>query len=439
VIDTLYAGKAVLQTHMRLLLAERYQENQQLDAWRRVLQRAYDDARGLSDIGLRARATCAWAAQFTEREDAARALSAIDEVLPSLLAHPEQTDAIATCLQLESRAAARSGDTSRAVRSAEQAVTLEEQRGATANRLYAAVTTLAFARVAAAQFGAAGVAYGRAAALLEPQGLANTVRHAVLLNNWSAMLQNAGQYVEAERVARQAVEMARRADAENGASLTMLATWASALSATGAFSEAGRAIDESLTKARAAGSVPRLFNTLGQAIVAATESGDLVRANGFLAEARQALPLDASAVTRGTLELVEGRVALARGDAARAADWTRSALDSFSASSPTQASLVPTQTFLARCLNAAGRFSEALSFAERSRATAAARLGDLPHSSVVGTALLEVAAARSGLGDVDGARSAVAEALAHLVPTVSPVAPSTLRAEQLRTTLEARR
>src|SRR5262245_21204322 len=70
VVDTLFASDPVLRTHMLLLVADRYQENQQFDAWRRVLQRAYDDARGLRDVGLRARATCAWAAQFIESEEA---------------------------------------------------------------------------------------------------------------------------------------------------------------------------------------------------------------------------------------------------------------------------------------------------------------------------------------------------------------------------------
>jgi tetratricopeptide (TPR) repeat protein len=435
VVDTLFDSDPVLRTHMLLLLAERYQENQQFDAWRRVLQRAYDDARGLRDVGLRARATCAWAAQFTEGEEAGRALRAIDDVLPLLLAQPEQSDAISTCLQIESLAAKRTGDTVRALRSAQRAVSLEEQRGATANRVYSAVMNLASAYVAAKRFGAASDAYRRASALIEPQGLAGSVRHAVFLNNWSVMLQNAGQHAEGAAVAKQAVEMARRADSENGASLTMLGTWANALAATGGFDDAEAAIDESLVKARAAGSVPRLFTTLVQAIILATESGDLPRAERLLAEARQTPRPDLGAVTRGNLELSEGRVALARGEEAGAVAWTRRALDSFASLGPNQTSLLSTQTFLARCLNGAGQFAEALTYAERSLVMATERLGDMKHSSTVGAAQLEVATARYGLGDVDVARTAVAQAIEHLLATVGPNGPHTLRAERLRASL----
>jgi len=432
VVDKLFASNPVLRTHMLLLLADRYQENHQYDAWRRVLQRAYDDARGLRDVGLRARATCAWAAQFTEGEEAGRALSAIDEVLPPLFAQPEQSDAISACLQIESRAAGHSGDTARALRSAQRALILEERRGAAATRVYPAVMYLAAAQVAAKQFAAANDAYRRASALIEPQGLTGSLQHAVFLNNWSVMLQNAGQYVEAAAVAKQAVEMARRADSENGASSTILSTWAGALTATGGFDDAASAIEEALVKARAAGSVPRLFNSLGLAIILATESGDLPRAERLLAEARHTQHSDSSPVTRGSLELSEGGVALARGDATGAVAWTRRALDSFASVGPNQASLLTTQTFLARSLNAAGQFGEALTYATRSLATATERLGDVKHSSSIGAAELEVAAARYGLGEVDVARMAVTQAIEHLLASVGPNGPHIRRAERLR-------
>ncbi|MDH4066820.1 MAG: hypothetical protein OEW19_20660, partial [Acidobacteriota bacterium] len=401
--------------------------------WRRVLQRAYDDARGLDDMGLRAYATCAWAGQFAEREEAQKALDAVAEVLVSLPSGPDDADATAVCLQMESLAANRLGDTARAVQSAQRAVAFEEGRGAPANRVYPAVMVLATALRGAHEFGAASDAYRHASALLEEQGLADTVRAAVLLNNWSAMLQSAGQYLEAATLAGRAVAVARRADTDNGASLTMLSTWAAALSATGDFATATIAIDESLEKARVAGSVPRLVNSLAQAIVSATEAGDLPRATRLLAEARRAVPADAATLSRAILQLSEGRVALAQHRPEAAAEWTRQALGSLASANANQVSLLPTETFLARCLNTGGQFAEALAIAERSRATATERLGDQRYSSAVGAALLEVATARRGLGDVDAARVAARQAVEHLRPTVGPVSPASRRAERLAT------
>lgn len=137
------------------------------------------------------------------------------------------------------------------------------------------------------------------------------------------------------------------------------------------------------------------------------------------------------------MELLSGRVALAEGDGPRAADWTARALASLVAANPSNSSVLPTRTFLARCLNASGRFDEALTHAEECAAQARERIGDLPHSSAVGAALVEVAVAHRGLGDAEAARAAATEALVHLVPTLGTRSRTTLRAERLRASLDA--
>ncbi len=53
-----------LRVHLLLALGERYLEHQQFTDWRRVVQRAYDDSRALTDVGLRTQATCEWALQL---------------------------------------------------------------------------------------------------------------------------------------------------------------------------------------------------------------------------------------------------------------------------------------------------------------------------------------------------------------------------------------
>ena len=133
------------------------------------------------------------------------------------------------------------------------------------------------------------------------------------------------------------------------------------------------------------------------------ESGDLGGADRLLLEVRSSRSLP----SRGRAELSEARVALAKGDASGALAWSRRAVGSFESISPTQESLLQTQNLLARCLNAAGRFDEALAVSTRSLATATARLGGMKHSSLIGTALLEMATARYQLGEVAAARTAV--------------------------------
>jgi serine/threonine-protein kinase len=433
-IERRYARDTVLRTHMLLMLAERYFENQQFDAWRRVLAGAYAASRESADPILRAHAGCAWSKLLMEQQRAVEALATIDGVRP-LVAGPEHTDVAAYCARLESRAAGHTGDIVRALRAAERAVTLETTRGAPANRLLSAVEALASAQTGAGDYARADAAYRRAVTLAEQQGLDRTLEFAMLLNNWSVMLLNGGQHGDAAATSQRAVETARLADSENGASLTMLATWASGLAAIGDFVRSTAALDEALVKARAAGSATRLFNTLGQAVIAATEAGDLARAASLLDEATRTLPTDPPPLSKAFVEICAGRVALASGEPQRAIEMTRRALASLASASPNQPSLLPTQTFLARTLNAGERFVEARDHASRSLALARERLGGFRYSSTVGSALLEQAAAHRGLGDLGVARRDAAEALEHLRPTLGPRSRTTVRAEQLLSAL----
>jgi hypothetical protein len=137
------------------------------------------------------------------------------------------------------------------------------------------------------------------------------------------------------------------------------------------------------------------------------------------------------------MEASAARVALARGDIDAAVERAQASVATLDTATPTKASLLPTQTFLARALNAAGRYAEALVHAERSVATARDRLGDQTQSSQLGLALVEVSAARAGLGQPGEAARLAVEAEAQLMATVGPAGPGTRRAGALRARLGA--
>jgi tetratricopeptide (TPR) repeat protein len=231
------------------------------------------------------------------------------------------------------------------------------------------------------------------------------------------------------------VKVARQADVEQGASLTMLATWGNALANIGDFASAGAALDEALIKARVAGSPVRLFNTITQAVMATTEAGDVAHATQLLGEAERSYRPGSPPLLEAYLEICGSRVALATGNAQRAVDRSKRALELLVAASPTQQTILPTQTFLARSLNASGRFAEAVEYAERSLTQSRKRLGAFHHSSAVGSALLEQATAYRGLRRLDEARTAVSEALEHVNDTLGPQSPTAMRAQRLQATL----
>ena len=88
--------------------------------------------------------------------------------------------------------------------------------------------------------------FRRVTAIFESQGLADTKMAAVHFNNWSVMLHDSGQLLGAAAAGARAVRVARAADSENGASLSMLTTCGSALAGSGDHAAASVALDEAL-------------------------------------------------------------------------------------------------------------------------------------------------------------------------------------------------
>ncbi|MGE5242971.1 MAG: serine/threonine-protein kinase [Betaproteobacteria bacterium] len=435
-----FANDPALRVNLLLNLADRYQENQQFDARTRVLTQAYEESRNLADAGLRSYATCEWASQVAERGDYSQAFPLLDGVMPVLASTPDYADFEARCRVIESIAANQAADSVRAIAAAERAVALAEQRVGAPGTQLDALAALSTAYSSGYRYDAADNAFRRTLGLLESQGLGDTLDAAQILNNWSTMLQNAGQMLAAVHVSERAIRIARAADTEHGPSMSMLATYGNALSAVGDHSAAQSVLDEAMAKARLAGSRARLILTFRYAISAAYEAGRADRGARLLTGASAALNADpnASAFLKGVVDVGAAQIALASGDPARAASIARRALATLETATPNHAGALAARIVLARTLNATGRFGEALAVADSSVAESSAHLGDQKHSYYLGVALLEVASAKAGLGDLPAARTALSGALGHLEPTVGPNSAAVKRAEAVRRRIEAR-
>jgi serine/threonine protein kinase len=433
-IATRFKDDPRLRVHLLLTLADRYLEHQQFKDWGRVLKRAYDDSRTLADVGLRTHATCDWALHVAEQGNPKQALGLISDALRALPASRDHAEFESRCLLRESSAARMAGDGARSLAAAERAVSVEQRRGGAPGRELEPLGALALAYWTNQRYADADASFRRVSALLESQGLAETKTAAMHFNNWSAMLHDSGQLLAAAETGARAVRVARAADSENGASLAMLTTYGSALAAIGDHAAATAALDEALDKARAAGVPRRLIGLLSTAISAALEAGDAGRATGLLAEAERVLASDPSAspLSKGLVAVSAARAALARDEPARAVAFTQTAVQTLETATAQQTSLAPTLTFLARVLNAAGQYRDALAAGERALKLVSARQVGQSRSAPMGRALVEIAGARLGLSDQAGAREAAASALDHLIPTVGPNANVTARAQRLQ-------
>ena len=426
-----FAGDPALRVHMMLTLAERYQENQQFDRERATLERAFDLSRGIADVGLRARAACARAASLAEKGDHAAAEALFAEAFAALSTLPDAAWEEAGCRLRESTLAKLEGDVARSIASAERAVGLEEARGGPAGGEYEALAALASAYSQGGRFAAADATYRRLVALLDAQGRGETRPAAFALNNWSAMLQNAGQHLAALPLSERAIAIARAQDSENGASLTELSTYGSGLCVVGRSREAVPVLEEALAKARRSGSPRRLFVTLGIASSAYRETGALDEAAGVLAEAEALLEADATRTPQlqAALERYRSRLSLARGDAPGAVQRAVQSLRRLDAARRPPVDMLATMLVLAEAQNANGDFDAALKTADAAWNAASDRLGEMRQSYHVGLAHLERGVARIGEGDREGGRGDLRHAVRHLQPSVGPDAPSTRRAE----------
>jgi tetratricopeptide (TPR) repeat protein len=309
-------------------------------------------------------------------------------------------------------------------------VALEEARIGPSGRELEALAALAAAYSLAGRFASADTSFRRLVALLDGQGRGQSRMAGVVLNNWSAMLQNAGQHQTALALSERAIAIARAQDSENGASLSELATYGSALSTVGRAAQAILVMEEGLAKARRSGSPRRLFLALGQASTAYREAGELEMAARALREGERILKADAASPSHlyATLERYQARLVLAQGAATQAVELAQRALGRLDGAKRPANETMPVLLALAEAQNARGQFEAARATAQRALKMATERLGEMRHSYNAGQAHLELGVALAGLGNLQGGRDEMRQALDHLRSSVGPEAPSTRRA-----------
>jgi serine/threonine-protein kinase len=434
VIDARYANDPATRIHMLLMLADRYEENEQYDRWHATLERAFQASRAIADVGLRSRAACAKASGLVDRSPRDKG-GLPDRLLAAAYAdlatvRDAQGD-LAYCLGQEAEIANRRGDSVRALAAAERAVALEEARGAPAGRRFDAGSRLAIAYLVAGRSEAADRTYRQLFANIESRGLSQSRDAAVLLHNWSVMWQKEGQYLRALPLSERVVRIARERDTESGALASLVRAYGMTLCAVGRCREAVPLVEEGVVKARASGSSRRIVLQLTAAAGVYHEVDELGRAENTLREAEALLASDpeASPHLHSLVERTRARLSLARGDTAGAVRHAESALAREQAASTGDEDMAKLEILLAECSNAHGDFEKARAAVGRALPLATSVLGELTHSLFMGQSYLELGIALAGLGDPDAGRAEVRRALEHLEASVGPDAAVTRRAK----------
>jgi serine/threonine-protein kinase len=428
-VERRFADDPVLRVHMLLTLSDRYYENQQLDRWQAVLDRAFLLSRGIADVGLRSRAACAKAFAAADQGKERQADALLAGALKDLAALPDAAWDEAYCRMSEANTANARGDDARALAAAQRAVALEEGRSGPTGRGFDALAILATAYLVAERPVSADLAFRRLMARLESLGLERSRTAATILHNWSVMLQRAGQYTQALPLSERAVLIGREQDSENGPGLTALTNYGSELCAVGRCVEAVAILEEAIAKARVTGSPRRLAGALKETGAAYTELRDFDRAARAFEEAAAIMKADPNtrADRYALLDRDLARLALARGDTGLALKHVQRGFAREKDADRGSAGTLDLLLVQGEVQNQAGDFDAARATAER--AVKLASEGEMKRSSNAGQAHLELGIALAGQGDLKAGRNELAQALDHLRPCVGPQAPATRRAE----------
>jgi serine/threonine protein kinase/tetratricopeptide (TPR) repeat protein len=417
-------------------LGRQYQSLDEDAKARRLLTKAFELSRPLTDRGLRAKAARAYSGAIARTGEFAQAEALIQAALAELGDEPHFALPRIFCLVRGSYVARESGDSRTAllrIQAAEQL--LAASPGTSALQRVRVAIEVAECYRAASRHREAVVRFEQAFAQLKALGRDDTDRAATVLNNWGLSVQNLGRPLAAEQLFRRAIEIGSVEGGEESVSPMLLNNYARVLFQLHRLPEATAYAERAYAKAIRAGDEIVRNQSLNVRAAIYGEAGALDQADAVLAELeprwRRMMPAGHIAFT--SLALHQAQLALARGDAVRALAEIDRAI-ALPKSGTHALDFAPLLRYRrAHVLLQLGRLAEAKTEAEH--ALRLWRESVEPHSpsSLVGQAHLLLGQILAAQDKSEQADAAFAAAAIQLEPTVGPDHPHTREALRRRT------
>jgi serine/threonine protein kinase len=426
------------RVEMLVDIGYQYNDLDQDDRARPLLEKAYALAGKLTEPSLRAKAACALANTLERAGETQRAEALVREGLAELPDEPQFALDRVFCLCRASYVARESDDVQAGVDRI-----LEAQRLLKASHLSSSLADLTVAMDVAESYRMAGrhreaiAAFRDAFDRLAALGRDRTEKAGTLLNNWGLTEDFLGRPLEAEKLYRRAIRISSVDESESNVSPMLLNNLARTLKDLDRLAEAASYADRAYAGAKRAKDEIVVNQALIVRQAVRRERGELDGAGELLAELEPRLKhmLPAGHVAFASLASEQALLAQARGDltAARVSADRAVAL----AESSSQRTLYVPMILLRRSqLEIHMRlWNQAWADASRALELFKARVGPDLTSNQVGRCYVVLGRADQELGRVDGARSAFAAALENLEPSEGANHPETRSVRQLADSL----
>ena len=426
--------------HVELLLSlgSQYSSEDQNDKALHVLNNAYGISRGLSDVAIRAKASCVLAGALVPIGELTRAEQLYRDGLHQLGNSPDFKSERASCLLHGSEIASRSGNSEEAIARARAAELAIEGSPLQWNlQGLNVLTNLALMLGDAGKFREADQRFQQAYSLMSQLGYEDSQKAAKLFNGWALTLAYDGRQLESEKIYRRALDISRSQDGEQAVAPTLLFNYASLLHQLGRRDDAARYLQ--LAGARAQALHDNILADDADLLHAEmyTDQHQLAKASTLLDDLEIRLRRRYPPEHYVFAEIASARsaIALARGDPASA---TRFAQQAIALDQASIRRIGQCAAYLPTLLIRKSQVERSSGYAE-SAATDARRALELLHdeantgipSSNVGRANLALAQALEAGGEQDEARPAFRSAYANLLTTLGSDHPDTRLSQEL--------
>lgn len=422
-------GDTALRIDTLLTIGRQYASQDESENSRRVMAHAYELSLTVTDISLRSKAACGYAASISDAGEYLRARTIATEALAALPADAMYVFDRVYCRTLLG-VVERSGPSPAEAVAVLRAAHDELSRSGLGSPLLhvSVMMQLAESYRAAGRPLEAAKGFEDAYEFLVSIGRGDTETAGTFLNNWALTLLDLGQPRDAERLFRRAVEIASADGTDASVSPMLLTNLARPLVDLGRYREAAAIADRAAVLATEAGYTVVYNQGLLLRAGIYRQLGDFARAGALLDEfgVRAARDIPPGHMAHDLLIVDRGRLAAARGDTVAAAtllDRAVAALDV-----PDDDRRLGLQRALlsrARLRLDTGEAAAALPDAERLMQLVRASSDETAMNYNLGRAWLVLGRALAASGRPGDARPALEAALGHLEATVGGDHPET--------------